>query len=715
MTDHPSQPHHDDDLNTLLDALVSGKRAPDANGASDPDAFAAVHRLVSGDAAAVSAPPSEHTLDTIWRNVMQAHVVAPGAEPGFGPPQSARQRARVRAVPERPRPSRFQTLVSMAAVAAMLIVLIGAAWMGRGGGSPEPSGTERYAAQPLVTGTPDFPASIWFTPVMPEDCVAERMDREEYFDIMRTGPTPAPRAYLPVTPAESDVAIEVATAGRIREACLIYGDMDQWRTLETPSALYARTAGQTDVSPNEAEDIRQLSNHLPIVPFDELFTYTQERMPEELATLMEGTNLAQVETTTYLPDYAYQLADNRIAVATGSIFWANPEDEHFKVWVEEDPDTQATTYGVFASVDGQWLYDQSVTVCVGDCSDVLATPESTGWTAEAPLSPDSWMDPVDWEACTVGPMTSGEYVDILQRDIDTSWRSYEMVGPPVPDDAQSAVETLQQLETCGYVPYDQYDVNRMRSLFTDAYHRESPGQLTIRDAEWSGEYANEPGFKGLQRHFESLPHPAYYVLIEGYQRDIATPTVSLGNAPSRDEIPYIGEAYNPHLAVALSDGRIAIPATYLFRADDMPRDEFLIVLYILAEEENSWLIDEMIYLCVGACLGPATPVASPIATPAWFTPDVQLAVPEGGAVSLRAEPSTQSESVITVHSVTPLMTLGPRERGPDPDADGLPPDGMWVNVRTPGGLAGWIRDIDLEPYVEADSQDTGTPSTTAGT
>jgi hypothetical protein len=29
----------------------------------------------------------------------------------------------------------------------------------------------------------------------------------------------------------------------------------------------------------------------------------------------------------------------------------------------------------------------------------------------------------------------------------------------------------------------------------------------------------------------------------------------------------------------------------------------------------------------------------------------------------------------------------------------LPPDGKWVNMRTPGGLTGWRRDMDLKPHV----------------
>lgn len=296
------------------------------------------------------------------------------AEPG-ALASSAPVSNRVRKLAAPPSTGRLNIWLSAAIVVLLLLgTLAGAWWLGGAGGGSTREEPSRYAAMGLATGTPASGASFWTTPVMPEGCVADRMDRETYADIMRTAPTPEPRSYLPVTPVERSVAKDVAFAGRAREACLIFGEMEQWRTLETPSFLYARTAGEPTPSPGETETLNELSNHLPIVPFDEQVIYTQERMPAQLADRPEGTHEAQMMTSTYLPDYAFQLADGRVAVAVGVILWANPQDEHFKVRIEENPDAQGTTYGVFTLVDGTWLYDQTFTICAGGCSRREATP-----------------------------------------------------------------------------------------------------------------------------------------------------------------------------------------------------------------------------------------------------------------------------------------------------------------------------------------------------
>lgn len=448
MTDHPRHhPERDiDSLNSMLDALVSGKRAPESGSASDIDTFAAVHRLVSGDAAAdLSATLPDTLLEEIWRNVMHTAPTVSFAGDGFAPPRSAREEARLHAVPERPRLSRFQSLLSVAAVAALLLALVAAAWIGRGGDRPPDPGTTRYAVSPLDSGTPDA----------------------------------------------------------------------------TPRAA--------------------------------------------------------------------------------------------------------------------------------------ATPEAT-----------AWLEPVSWEKCEAEPMTSGDYVDIIQEDADLSGRSYEMVGPPAPDAMDAAVSSLRNYQACNSAPFGEFDENRLRSLTTETHLRETSSPLSMQESIERRD--SDPAYAQLEAHFRSLPESSFVVVLGSEapqdvqdiwaERQVLSATPDSTYGPGGEDTIYVHEtpygvlAFNPDLVVELGDGRVAIPATVVYWTEDpnleilgdLQRDSFGIVVTIMAEENGVWLLDEQIRICVAGCEPPSAPVASPIATPAGFAPDVQLA--SHFPVSLRAEPSTQSDIVL---------------------------------------------------------------------
>lgn len=260
MTQHPSYPSDADRLNTLLDALVSGKRVPDAGPASDPDAFAAVHRLVSGDAATdVSATPSEDTLDDIWRTIMQIPAPIPAAMDKTRRPISARQKARLNAVPEQSWRSRFQSLASIAAIAAMLIVLIGTAWFSSRGNGPEPPGSERYAAQPLDQGTPatetspsataqldeagSLPAATYVHP-NPAMCTVEPLTVDEVM-AMTTGEVATPTTSTPVPLPEMNEATyeELRSVLDQHLSCGLAGDPFRVWAISSPGMIRTQLTG----------------------------------------------------------------------------------------------------------------------------------------------------------------------------------------------------------------------------------------------------------------------------------------------------------------------------------------------------------------------------------------------------------------------------------------------------------------------------------------
>ena len=83
------------------------------------------------------------------------------------------------------------------------------------------------------------------------------------------------------------------------------------------------------------------------------------------------------------------------------------------------------------------------------------------------------------------------------------------------------------------------------------------------------------------------------------------------------------------------------------------------------------------------------------ATPSAFTPDYQ--VTSSGSVNLRAGPGTNNEPVTALSVQTPLQFLNERQKTSDVERDGF--SGDWMKFRTQDGEEGWIRDIDVGPYV----------------
>lgn len=307
MTQHPFHPSDADRLNSMLDALVSGKRAPDA-AASDLDAYAATHRLVSGEAVAdASGTPSEDTIDDIWRTIMQVPATVPASTEGFRTPMSARQKARLNAVPEQARRSRFQALVSMGAVAAMLIVLIGAAWIGRGGNGPESPAPGRYATQPLETGTPateaspsataqpngagSLPAATYVHP-HPTMCTAEPLTTDEVMAIL-TGDSATPVSATPVPTPEMNEATYEELRALLGEylSCGIAGNPFRVWAISSPNAIRTQLTGIAGPWMPEAQlqqMLEEMRGEIDEGPETPAFEWTPEgnpaipALPEEL-------------------------------------------------------------------------------------------------------------------------------------------------------------------------------------------------------------------------------------------------------------------------------------------------------------------------------------------------------------------------------------------------------------------------------------------------
>ncbi|HVL23143.1 MAG TPA: hypothetical protein VM450_03615 [Thermomicrobiales bacterium] len=269
MTSTPFHPHPSDDalndLNTLLDAAVSGKPAPESVPVSDADALAATAHLVSVQSA--SSPgeyPSDEALESIWRNVMHAYGItgetvagATGATGATATTQAAPP-GRMRTIW---RSTRFNTLVSAAAVALLLVGMLGAAWglrsggIGNGGGGKD-DGPNYLAAVTMQDGST---VEIEYRLPRPEDCTVEpltvdevmaRLEGESVADMNASRataiasaiagsatPPPAGDALHRVGPLSRETYDELAATQREWLACKLYGSPFQIWALETDAML----------------------------------------------------------------------------------------------------------------------------------------------------------------------------------------------------------------------------------------------------------------------------------------------------------------------------------------------------------------------------------------------------------------------------------------------------------------------------------------------
>lgn len=384
-----------DRLNTALDAQVAGKRAPETGQASDTDILAATAHFIALQPASPGETPSTDTLDSIWRNVMNAHAIP--AQPDTGDALIGRQDDMGRVHPVGgPEPATFSSWVSLAAVATLLIGIVGAAWgLRQGGGGDEPP--IRLAATALDE-TPVADEDEWLAWVTPEECTAEPMTTEEYAEIMREEPDISGRSYEVVGPADAETAEAVASAARAHEACGLFGTYQQERALQTDGYVFFRqfSANQT-LSYGEWLAINRkhgmlLSETMPVLEPSDRLVMTVEQPPDELPPLplppdipVGDLNATVFSTPTYLPENAMLLADGRIAIPVTTLAWsgnaADPEYERavrgfFDRFLEND------RLLILSDKSGTWKVDEDLRFCQSDDCDrfwnpTLATPDAT--------------------------------------------------------------------------------------------------------------------------------------------------------------------------------------------------------------------------------------------------------------------------------------------------------------------------------------------------
>lgn len=257
-----------------------------------------------------------------------------------------------------------------------------------------------------------------------------------------------------------------------------------------------------------------------------------------------------------------------------------------------------------------------------------ATPEPV-WPT--PLTPEEapWIAAITPDQCTSEPMSYEEYAKAKTTDPGMPDRSYGIVGPATPEEAQEAVTVLRGWLACGDTGNESY----VRPFYTDEFIFFQ--DFTVDNAPYRDDLDRTRAEVERQWTIWAEQTDLFPIsVIEGVEPpDRARETWQYGQSVLDgeitdvvmfDSVTYFEPRFDPADAVMLEDGRIMIPTRYVYWAEDPWIQEYgfssepnvRTAAVILENVDGEWKIDESaIWICVGECddvfTGTATPVAPP--------------------------------------------------------------------------------------------------------
>ncbi len=473
-----------DHLNTLLDAMRSGSRAPDAaspeshEAAALADAVDQFRGLVRRADAPAAAYLDDHLLQNRWEDIMMtAFPTAPPADAtawSLTPAVPVSNRTRRASAP--PIPNRLNAWLSAAIVALMLLGTVGGAWwLGPGGSGPSDDGRTRLAA---VTQTESSPEAIWPTPLSPEEapwiaaitpdeCTAEPMSQEEYAKAITTDPDGIlDHSYEVVGPAEREVAAEAVATTRGLEACMNAGQLPQARAYQTTDNLFFNSGSTTSNAPYSEEIIKSRlavgkeasaylstadpSDFTVVVSGIEPSSSVYEEIWNASRELLEGPNPAFDPFLLYFehrfnPENALMMSDGRILIPATRLLWE--DDPMVQAYGVPDQEIFTSEAVILEKLDCQWLVDETnIWICVGECDaywtqmsgETTTTPVSTTDATPQAVTgaPAKITDllaavPADMPGQEEGPNIGWTYADVEQQLANMGFTPEEAVADPL--------------------------------------------------------------------------------------------------------------------------------------------------------------------------------------------------------------------------------------------------------------------------------------------
>jgi hypothetical protein len=287
----------------------------------------------------------------------------------------------------------------------------------------------------------------------------------------------------------------------------------------------------------------------------------------------------------------------------------------------------------------------------------LAVPATAIVTGSGALTEPERASPqpgdTDWHAAIApeecAPRPSGTGEQTLPEPALASF------GTPATQDAEDVATTMRQYQACIIAgqPTDGYLTSRFTADLPET--DESLLARAMAGEEISAIYG------GVDRSEFVAP--------------IEVPDTTPAPAMGVREEP---GTFQPNHAVQLADGRIAIPTTHRFPGlmsiDDVPA--LTGTVYVLAEVDGVWLIDQMLPFCVGDCDAfwdgselPETPTPRTIGTPGTVIEDGEVALVPVDDSIWRACPGSEEPGQITLSmgdeasrtapSLIPMTSWGP--------------------------------------------------------
>lgn len=482
--------------------------------------------------------------------------------------------------------------IALAVAAAILLALTGVLRLGMPTDDPDSDNQFLLSspAVPTVAATPEAtpeatPGSedLWLQPISSEECPEdELMDRGERMQLQQERAASYnpddPKVDEPFSQANTDDAEAVVERQRQSMACQNRGDdagdrASEALPIESPARSWEMQADSESFQAIQKERLER----------SKVFSsWVSEEMGLTPADLFHPAD--SEPSLIWLPSGAIEMGDGRIAILPS---WLVPEGQ-------PTPDSIELYAPVWVEADGEWLFEEELFFCIGECDEYWSQLEGLFPNESTPVaSPEaideydeSWMLPVEPEQCVTNAAATD--VDVDPQDFDAEQgREYQVMGPANPADAMVANEVARQSQACA----DPTSLWSSRLAMENELAGEefSPFTIVILQQQWEGGQVISDALEaeGLQ--------PTDFLLVAGGDNSMF--------ADIEDGSYFLS---NPYMALELEDGRMVIPWVELTVAKDEMSGARIQQWYagtalVLAEEDGSWKVDGQLPICVGDC------------------------------------------------------------------------------------------------------------------
>jgi hypothetical protein len=357
---------------------------------------------------------------------------------------------------------------------------------------------------------------------------------------------------------------------------------------------------------DQVETAQKISAALPMQDYRDYFII----QPPSLGTPVPGESTSTMNGSgVLLPQDVMQLPDGRIGAPLRFLIESDDPDGAIHA-MTGGRDVATPVFLVFEREGDRWLYDELFLLCFGDCDeywavvagdlpvDNLATPVAT----PAPSSTAS-LQPITASECTVEGLSQDEVSAIIRDAPETPYRSWVPVGPVDPVTAGQVSQTDRAWQACNaFGSIGQRTVFQTDYLTSTGPERDFDQARTDEDIQlWFERFEQR---RDLGNAFLSSIEETYLPTTQAVVETYGTGSDTLPSG-QRVSLPV------PDAAILLADGRIALPisvpmTTATWEENQSPDSDFPYIympVHILEfdSDSNSWLVDEVIEVCVGDC------------------------------------------------------------------------------------------------------------------